>query len=324
MPSRRISIDSHCDAPSRLTEGGKGFFMADDPKAQYSFSAMEAGGVDCAFFALYTPNDMDGDAALRRSMLMLAGVRDMIRLSSGRMALVSCCDEIVSNAAKGIRSVALGLENALPIGDSLLLLDLFYAFGVRYMTLTHNGNNLVCDAAMAPSPRWGGLSPFGREVVRHMNDLGMLVDISHLSDDTVRDILELSRVPVAATHSCCRALQEHPRNLSDQLMRKLAGNGGVIQVNFYPVFLSGGECSFRRVADHIDHAVKVAGIEGVGIGTDFDGIDYAPQGLEDVSCMGVLWDELSVRGYSDDDIDRIAGGNFLRVLREVERGRKIQ
>ena len=234
--------------------------------------------------------------------------------------MASSAAQILSNRAQGRRSILLGMENGAPIQQSLPLLRLFHRLGVRYLTLTHNGDNAIADAA-AEGRRWGGLSPFGREVVREMNRLGMLLDMAHVSDQTFYDCLELSSSPLVSTHSCCRALASHPRNLTDEMIRALARKGGVIQINFYPYFLS-DRCDqawpdVETVVDHIDHAVAVGGIEAVGIGTDFDGIEVTPKGLEDISCLGRVYDALARRGYSEDAVDKIAGGNFLRVLADV-------
>ena len=190
------------------------------------------------------------------------------------------------------------------------------------MTLCHSMDNQICDSC-AGNRTWGGLSPFGREVIAEMNRLGMLVDVSHVSDDTFYDVLECSTGPVVATHSCCRALADHPRNMTDDMIKALAAKGGVIQINFYPVFLqdeyeldspSSVLPSYTRIADHIDHVVALVGIDHVGIGSDFDGIEVAPDGLEDISKMPVLFEELRRRGYSEGDLTKLASGNFFNVL----------
>ena len=186
------------------------------------------------------------------------------------------------------------------------------------MTLCHSQDNQICDSCASAVGRWGGLSPFGREFIKEMNRAGMLVDVSHISDSAFYDVIDCSSVPVAATHSCCRALAGHARNMTDDMIRTLASAGGVMQINFYPVFLDDDwdhhRPSYKRVADHIDHAVEVAGIDHVGIGSDFDGIEVAPEGLEDISMMPVLFDELRRRGYREPDLEKIASGNFFRVL----------
>lgn len=230
------------------------------------------------------------------------------------------------------------------------------------MTLTHNTDNLICDSA-AQGQRWGGLSPFGREVVAEMNRLGMIIDLAHASDKTFYDCIKYSKAPVVSTHSCCRALAKHRRNMTDDMIKCIAEAGGVIQINFYPLFLSdefaetlensgldpiadeiearfikdpASEAnrrdwteiqqklaelkrpSYKRIIDHIDHAVSIAGVDHVGIGSDFDGINVTPEGLEDVSKMPVIFEEMRKRGYSESDIEKIAGLNFLRVMKTVE------
>lgn len=230
------------------------------------------------------------------------------------------------------------------------------------MTLTHNTDNLICDSA-AQGHRWGGLSPFGREVVAEMNRLGMIIDLAHASDKTFYDCIKYSKAPVVSTHSCCRALAKHKRNMTDDMIKCIAETGGVIQINFYPLFLSdefaetlehsgldpiadeiearfikdpASEAnrrdwieiqqklaelkrpSYKRIIDHIDHAVSIAGVDHVGIGSDFDGINVTPEGLEDVSKMPVVFEEMRKRGYSESDIEKIAGLNFMRVMRTVE------
>ena len=236
--------------------------------------------------------------------------------------------------------------------------------GVRYLTLTHTGHNSICDSSSPESPCWHGLSPFGIKVVKEMNRLGMIIDVSHISDESFYDVIKYSEAPVVATHSCCRALADAKRNMDDGMIKALADKGGVIQINFYPAFLSpeyaakmkdyykyeemesaikaglvsdekkkaemiseismakkrlAAICrpSYKVVADHVEHAARVAGIEHVGLGSDFDGIDICPDGLEDVSKFHMVLDELKERGYSDNEIGLVAGGNFLRVMKQV-------
>jgi membrane dipeptidase len=235
-----------------------------------------------------------------------------------------------------------------------------YDKGIRYITLCHSANNAICDSCAPEVKRWGGLSPLGKEVVAEMNRIGMLIDVSHVSDDTFYDVLKYSTKPVVATHSCCRALCDHPRNMTDDMIKALAAAGGVIQINFYPLFLDSGfrkilnesgvsergeliesefisdpadpvkraawnavqdeimalpRPSYRLIADHIDHVVSLVGIDHVGIGSDFDGIEVTPEGMEDVSMMPKLFDELRSRGYSDEDLCKIASGNFFRIMK---------
>lgn len=310
-----IVLDSHCDTPSLMIRGLD--VGIDNKDCHVDIPKLEAGGVDASFFALYTSAELTPEAALSRALEMMASIYDALERNSSRIALALSPEDIVSNKAKGLISILMGMENGSPVQKSLPLLRLFHRMGVRYLTLTHNGDNEIADAAME-GKRWGGLSPFGREVVEEMNRLGMIVDVAHASDNTFNDILDCSKAPVLSTHSCCRALADHPRNMTDDMIRRMADRGGVIQINFYPYFLTTtAQASVEDVIRHIDHAVDVGGIEHVGIGTDFDGIEITPEGLENVSKLPVVFDSLSKRGYSDDQIEKIASGNFLRVFREV-------
>ena len=351
-------LDSHCDTPTMMTRGrdiGK-----NNGRGHVDLPKLKAGGVDASFFALYTSAEMAPDAATRYALEMLGRIYDQVGAHPELAAIAKTPSEALENKEKGLVSIFIGMENGSPIQKSLSLLRVFYRLGVRYMTLTHNADNEIADSA-AQGSRWHGLSPFGREVVEEMNRLGMIIDIAHASDETFYDVLRCSKSPIVSTHSCCRALAHHRRNLSDEMLRTLADKGGVIQINFYPVFLSDAFAktladsgleskswteqdwisdplnpektaawnsvldefaalprpSYKDVVDHIDHAVKVAGIDHVGIGSDFDGIEVTPEGLDDVSKIGVIFDEMTRRGYSDDEIEKIAGQNFMRVFNEV-------
>ena len=248
-----------------------------------------------------------------------------------------------------------------PIQQSLSLLRTFYRLGVSYVTLTHNGDNAIADSA-AEGKRWHGLSPFGKQVVAEMNALGMMVDLSHASDETFWDCIRLSEAPIIVTHSCCRALCNHLRNLTDEMLQALGEKDGYVGINFYPAFLSERfltdpsdaalfdegervEAAFiadpgnpvrvkaweemqdrlatlwrpgvNEIVDHIDHAVSIVGIDHVGIGSDFDGILVPPAGLENVSQIGRVFDEMRRRGYTGKDIDKVAGENLLAVMRRI-------
>lgn len=353
-------LDSHCDTPSQILRLRD--LAVDNGHAQVDIPKLRKGGVDASFFALYTPASLDSDAACRRALELLSAVYDTIDANSGSLALALTPSQAVRNKEKGLVSVFIGMENGSPIGKSLPLLRQFYRMGVRYMTLTHSADNEICDSCTAGQKRWHGLSPFGREVIAEMNRLGMLVDVSHISDESFYDVIRYSSKPVVATHSCCRALADHPRNMTDDMIRAMAGKGGVIQINFYPVFLDNGFAgilrqsgimergdriesefiadpsdpvkrsawyavqdelqtlprpSYKRIVDHIDHAVSVAGIDHVGIGSDFDGIEVTPDGMEDVSCLSKVFEEMRERGYTETEIGKVAGGNFLRVMSEI-------
>lgn len=352
-------LDSHCDTPSQILRLRD--LSHDNDHAHVDFPKLKRGGVDGAFFALYIPSayDNDPDAAFQYACKLLEGVRAAVDENKAFADFAVSYGEALDNKENGRFSVFLGLENASPIGNDLERLRWFYDAGVRYITLCHSGNNLICDSCAPVDKRWNGLSPFGKELVAEMNRMGMLIDVSHISDKAFYDVLTYSSKPVAATHSCCRTLSDHPRNMTDDMIRALSSNGGVIQINFYPVFIDAtfrnilnasgiadrGErvenefiaepwnpekraawnCvqdelqalarpSFKLIADHIDHVVGLVGIDHVGIGSDYDGIEVTPAGMEDISMMPVLFEELRSRGYSEADIVRIAGGNFFRVL----------
>ena len=362
MTRAMFVLDSHCDTPSqilRLRDIG-----TDNTRGQVDFPKMRRGMVDGAFFALYTPSSLSHEGAMSAAIRLLSAVYDTLDANPDKAALALSPAQALRNKEKGLLSVFLGMENGAPVGKSLSLLRMFFRAGVRYMTLVHSADNDICDSCASVEKTWHGLSPFGREAVAEMNRLGMMIDVSHASDETFYDVIRYSASPVVATHSCCRALASHPRNMSDDMIRTLALHGGVIQINFYPVFLddsfasilkdSGleekGESvekafiaspgdnakreawykiqdalmalprpSYKRIVDHIDHAVSVAGIDHVGIGSDFDGIDVTPAGLDDISGMPLIFEEMKARGYSPEDIAKVAGGNFLRVMEDVQR-----
>ena len=316
-----MTYDSHVDTPSellRLRDIG-----IDNIEGQVDFPKLRRGGVDGSFFALYTPADLGQPAAEARARQMLQAVNDAIEASDGHAALTCSSAQAAENRKKGVFSIFIGMENGSPIGESIALLREFYGLGTRYLTLTHNGDNAIADSA-AEGKTWGGLSPFGREVVARMNSLGMMVDLSHASDATFYDCIRLSKAPVVATHSCCRALCSHRRNLTDDMLRALAEVDGYVGINFYPYFLSDeykGEGTplpgVKEIVDHIDHAVEICGIGHVGIGSDFDGIEVTPAGLEDVSKMPLVFDEMRRRGYSEEDVNRVSGANLMAVLDRV-------
>ena len=351
-------LDSHCDTPSQILRLRD--LSLDNEYAHVDFPKLRQGGVDGAFFALYVPATLDDDPkeAYDYAIKLLDSVKDTLEKYPGLAALTTSEAEAISHKSAGLFSVFVGLENASPI-DNIERVKWLYNKGVRYITLCHSANNAICDSCAPKTKKWGGLSPFGKELVAEMNRLGMLIDVSHVSDDTFYDVLKYSTKPVVATHSCCRALCDHPRNMTDDMIRALAAAGGVIQINFYPLFLDGsfrevlsdsrieerGELiekefiadpanpakraawndiqvelmalprpSYKHIADHIDHVVSLVGIDHVGLGSDYDGIEVTPEGMENVSMMPKLFEELRHRGYSETDLSKIASENFFRVL----------
>ena len=355
-------LDSHCDTPSQILRLRD--ISIDNSYAHVDIPKLRRGGVDGVFFALYVPAVMDADPSAARAYAyrMLDGVQNALE-NNPDAVLATSVPQALDNKSKGLLSIFIGLENGAAIGESLDELRRFYEAGVRYVTLCHSGNNQICDSCASKLKRWNGLSPFGKEVVAEMNRLGMLIDVSHISDDAFYDVIRLSSKPVVATHSCCRALADHPRNLTDDMIRKIADKGGVIQVNFYPVFLDSdfrsvlndsgimerGEPiesefiadpsdlqkraawnavqdelsalerpSYKKIVDHIDHIVGLVGIDYVGLGSDFDGIEVAPDGMEDISRFYLVFDEMRSRGYSESDIEKVASGNFFRVMQACQ------
>ena len=349
-------LDSHCDTPSHILRLRD--LAVDDKYAHVDFPKLRRGGVDGAFFALYIPASLSESESYVYAAKLLDGVRSVLKFHGDKARLATNRCEAYQNKADGLFSVFLGLENGAALGNSLDRIEEFYQAGVRYITLCHSRNNQICDSC-AEGGGWNGLSTFGKDVVRVMNRLGMLVDVSHISDASFYDVLETSTRPVVATHSCCRALCDHPRNMTDAMIRELASAGGVIQINFYPLFLDGGfkhvldqsgimeygeriesefiadpanstkraawnkvqdelnalvRPSYKLIADHIDHVVSLVGIDHVGIGSDYDGIEVAPQGMEDISRMPILFEELRGRGYKESDLSKIASDNFFRIL----------
>lgn len=298
-----------------------------------------------------------GHAAVTATLEQLAAFHEMLARYGDRLGLARTADELVGVAASGRIASLAGIEGGHCIADSLPALRMMYQLGARYMTLTHNSNTSWADAAV-DVPEHDGLTDFGRQVVAEMNRLGMLVDLSHVAATTMRAALAATRAPVIFSHSSARALCDHPRNVPDDVLELLAVNGGVCMVTFVPAFVNPaagaawladdqfrGEvrakfaddpalmaaavaawqehhpvptATLAQVADHIDHVRAVAGIDHVGIGSDFDGVAVQPIGLEDVSRYPALFAELRQRGYTDDELRKIAGRNFLRVFRDAE------
>ncbi|MBQ0006003.1 MAG: dipeptidase [Alistipes sp.] len=349
-------LDTHVDTPSMLLEDIDISHRRE--RGHIDFPRMKEGGVDGAFFAIYTPKELDEVEASRYAIRLISKVYDAVDSSNGIAKLALCAQDAYRNKDAGKISVFMGMENGSPIGKDLKMLRFFHRMGIRYLTLCHNADNLICDSAASDKHTWGGLSPFGRELVSEMNSLGVLVDVSHTSDDTFYDVLKHSVKPIVATHSCCRSLCTHRRNITDEMLKDMASEGGVIQINFYPFFLQNHfsnpeldklideyelwqkryredlkdevardkywsisdtlnnypSVSYKRIADHVDYAVSLVGTDHVGLGSDFDGIEIAPEGLRDISCYHLILDELRSRGYLESDIEKIAGGNFLRLL----------
>jgi membrane dipeptidase len=357
-----VIIDTHIDLPYQLVEAWEDV-TGRTTHGDFDYARAREGGLDVGFMAIYVSSSLDGTAAATaRADLLIDSVEALEARAPEKFAIVRTVSEIRTLAGTGKVLLALGMENGSPINGSLATLRRFYDRGIRYITLAHAKSNAIADASYDAKRPWKGLSPFGREVVREMNRLGMMVDISHLSDLAAEQILELSAAPVIASHSSCRYFTPGwERNISDELIGAVGRAGGVVQVNFGSEFLTeqarqydtrskaevdehvrakgwkkGGSqartyarqyaaehpfprATVRDVADHIDRVVLLAGIDHVGLGSDFDGVgDTLPRDLRDVAGYPALIAELLRRGYAEEDIAKICSGNILRVWQQVE------
>ena len=320
-------VDAHCDAPTWMYRGRD--FGKDNPGVQVDFPKMLRGGVTGSFFALYIPAKLSNTEATDYAFAMLAELKRQVAANPDKAAFATNASEMARNASAGLVSVFLGLENGSALLGRAGVLQELYNEGVRYVTLCHSADNDICDSCTGQG-RWGGLSPIGRELVGEMNALGMTVDVAHTSNATVRDVLEISEKPVAYTHGCCSSLCSHKRNLPDDLIRGIASRGGVVCMSIFPCFLTDSFADYDDdnpdgsampemdlVLDHIAHALKVAGVEGVGFGTDYDGINHTAKGLESIEFFPRLVDGLEKRGYGISDIEKMASQNLLRVISGV-------
>ncbi|HKY43340.1 MAG TPA: dipeptidase, partial [Pyrinomonadaceae bacterium] len=359
---RAIVIDTHNDVTSAMTNFD--FDLSGTPPEPYrtNIARMKKGGLTGEFFSLYIkPVYVQNGGAARRTLDMIDSVYRAVERHPRDLMIGTSVADIRRAKRLGKVAALMGIEGGHAIEDSLPTLREFYRLGVRYMTLTWNNTNNWADAGRGEK-KHNGLSEFGKEVVREMNRLGMLIDVSHVSDKTMSDALDVSKAPVIASHSSARALSDVPRNIPDDLLKRIAKNGGVVCVNFYTMFVDvntvraqsdardarlkiqqdaidekyrndperRSDESFKleaahplpplpisKLIDHIDHIVKVAGIDHVGIGADFDGATDMPQGAEDVSMLPNITYELLKRGYSERDIRKILGENFLRAFAEA-------
>ena len=359
-----LLIDGHNDLPWQFREKADLSFRKIDLRRSQKKLGLHTdiprlieGGVGAQFWSAYVPAETGKKGtAVRMTLEQIDVIKRMVAAYPDTFEMAYTADDIVRIRKKGKIASLIGVEGGHSIDNSLGVLRMLYALGVRYMTLTHSETLDWADSA-TDEPRHHGLTPFGEQVVREMNRLGMLVDISHVSAETMRGALRVSRAPLIASHSSAYALAEHPRNVPDDVLRLIAKNDGVVMVNFYSGFITPegarltrdmfqrardlqkkypDEREFRAaleqwrkenpiptgsvhtVVDHIEHIIKIAGVEHVGIGSDFDGINSVPKQLEDVSCYPYLTQELLNRGHKKVDILKILGGNLLRVLRRAE------
>ena len=361
-------IDGHNDLAEQLRENygmsveglASGAGQRPDHPLMTDMARLHEGRLGGQFWSVYIPSEVTGDHAIRDTLEEIDTVKRFVAAYPGDLELARTADDVVRIHKAGRVASLIGIEGGHQIGGSLAALRQFYDLGARYMTLTHFKNNEFADSA-TDDPKWHGMNDFGRTVVHEMNRLGMLVDLSHVSPETMRDAIAASKAPVIFSHSDARALADHPRNVPDDILAKLPANGGVVMVNFYLGHLSEpfriwsaaqaaegarldalyvGQPDIRKakldewkqahpapkvtdvgiIADHIEHVVKVAGYDHVGIGGDLDGIGYdeAPPGMNSVSGYPLLFAELIRRGWSDQNLSKLAGGNVLRVMRQAE------
>ena len=319
-----LLIDGHNDYPWALRENNaerdldKLDIRVAQPKIMTDIPRLRDGGVGAQFWSVYVPADMQGQAAVRATLEQIDIVHRMIRKYPDTFEFAGTAADVERIFKAGRIASLIGMEGGHSIDNSLGALRMFHGLGARYMTLTHNSNIPWADAG-TDKPAAGGLTRFGEEVVREMNRLGMLVDVSHTSPATMEDAIRVSEAPVIFSHSNARALHDHARNVPDAILQRLPKNGGIVMVTFVPGFLrQDGKATITDVANHMDHIRKVAGPDHVGIGGDFDGITAVVSGLEDVSKYPALTAELLRRGWSDNDVRKALGQNMLRVMRAAE------
>jgi len=356
-----ILVDTHIDLPDWLYD--EWFDVTQLSKGEIDYPRAIKGGLDVGFMSVYTSPSLEGTGKSKiKADSMISLVHKMVRTWSDKFVFIRNTSDIKANSNQNKILLTMGLENGSPVENNLQNLKEFYDEGVRYITLAHYKWNHICDSANDTIRKWNGLSPFGEDVVKEMNSLGIMVDISHVSDSTFYDVIKLSKAPVIASHSCCRFFTPgYERNMSDEMIKALAKNGGVIQIAFASFFLrediyqqytngeetikeylkqnnikSGTEAEWKYqeeywkqnpfssatvkdVANHIDHVKNLVGIDYVGLGSDFDGTGgLLPVDLNDVSKYPNLVYELLLRDYKDEEIEKILGGNLLRVWKQVE------
>jgi membrane dipeptidase len=364
LHSSSIVVDTHDDTTQRFLDG-KFDLGARSSKGSIDIPRMREGNLSAIFFSIWIPSKVTGPEAVNRAMVQIDAVREQVRKHPDDLVLATTAADIREARKQGKIAALMGVEGGHMINSDLGVLRSFAALGVRYMTLTHSGNDEWADSSTDKAEH-NGLTAFGKDVVREMNRLGMMVDISHVSDKTFYDALEVSKAPLSASHSSCRAICDAPRNMTDQMIKDLAVKGGVIQINYHVGFLSQEfrnaekanpeinkaisaevmklcgdnegcqliegdritrqyveqgklpRVDYTKIIEHIDHAVKVAGVEHVGLGSDFDGANM-PYGMEDATRLPAITEALLKKGYSEGDVKKILGENTLRVMLEVER-----
>ena len=323
---RVLTLDTHCDTPMFFPQHVD--FGSRDPKLLVDLHKMDEGHQDATIMVAYIPQQpptpdpsrLGGESGFLLTESIFDKIEDIVAKHSQYVAIARTPDDLWLHKHQGKKSIMLGIENGHALEGSLDNLRHFAQRGIVYMTLCHNGDNDICDSARGEHTH-NGVSAFGREVISEMNRLGIMVDLSHAGEKSFYDALELSKTPIVCSHSSCRALCDHPRNLTDEQMRALAQKGGVMQVTLYHGFLvKDGEATIEDAMRHLEHAIEVMGIDHVGLGTDFDG-DGGIRGLASSAELLNYTRELLKRGFSEADIQKLWGGNFLRVMRLVQQSR---
>ncbi|MGP9801587.1 dipeptidase [Rheinheimera sp. NSM] len=354
LAQQYIIIDTHIDVPYRLHKDWEDVTVATQ-RGEFDYPRAQAGGLNAPFMSIYIPASYErSGGGYQLANQLIDSMEALVGRAPDKFAMAYSSQDVLDQFGSAKVSLALGMENGTPIDGKLENLQHFYQRGIRYITLSHSESNHIADSSYDLRRRWNGLSPFGKELVVAMNNIGMMIDISHVSDDAFYQTVAISKVPVIASHSSLRSYTPgFERNMDDDMIKALAKNGGVVQINFGSSFVTmmanqygalrkaaakqagvadddAFELAFRKkhpypfatldtVLDHIDHVVKLVGIDYVGIGSDYDGVgDSLPVGLKDVASYPNLIDGLLQRGYSEADIEKILSGNLLRVWRQVE------
>lgn len=363
LAQNTIIIDSHIDVPYRLNRAWEDVTVSTGDKGNFDYPRAQSGGLNAPFMSIYTPAEFDGTPKAKiHADTMIGLVEKLVASAPEKFTITRSPGEVEAAFAAGQIALPLGMENGSPISGDLANLDYFFERGIRYITLAHSKSNHISDSSYDPERQWDGLSPFGEQVVKRMNELGIMVDISHVSDAAFWDVMKISATPVIASHSSARFFTPgFERNMADDMIKALAQKGSVIMINYGSAFVTAEANKYRPtrdksyaaylaentledtaelkekfeadyledhpypyaslddVLDHFDHVIKIAGIDHVGIGSDYDGVgDSLPTNLKDVASYPALIEGFLKRGYSDKDIEKILSGNLLRVWRTVE------
>lgn len=368
LAKKFIILDGHVDLPYRLKSDNFDINKDQDliirtDKGDFDYERAVEGGLNAPFMSIYIPARYQTEGGAKELADTLINMVESIATEfPDKFAIAKTAADVEAQFEKGLISFPMGMENGAPIGEELENIQYFNERGISYITLTHSKDNLICDSSYDTTRTWNGLSPFGKEVIKEMNRVGIMVDISHVSDSTFYQVMDITKAPVIASHSSCRHFTpDFERNMSDEMIKKLGENGGVIQINFGSTFLDSAVATYTRdrrerlgkileekqinfrdsaakdvidafneefpsrfatvqtVADHIDHVVALAGIDHVGLGSDYDGVgDSLPTGLKDVASFPNLIEELLKRGYTEEDIEKICYKNVFRVWKAVD------